>query len=517
MQLRGIPVLAVLIWLVSGLALGTAIYCLVVGDERSARAFFWTALAGLALGAMLALALQRPAHRVTPREELASYLLAWLLVPVFAMLPLTLHGGLELSPGQMLFEMVADFTTTGGTAIRDLAGTPDAIHLWRGLVGWSGGFVILMAAHVVLAPRNLGGAEVRGAGIAVGPGAALGAGAATPEQRFARAWRMIGPVYLALTGIAIFALSLAGQPPLDATIHGMALLSTSGISPHPGGLAAGSTRLAEAAALLFLLLAAIRLTFDPSRQAFERRAWLHDPEIKLLLGFIGLATLVLFLRHFLGVIGESRIGETGDGWRALWGALFTSASFATTTGFFSADWASVRWWSGLENPGLVLLALAALGGGAATTAGGVKLIRVHALSAQCARELTRLAQPRAVPRLGPDPGGNPAASAGQADTEARGARRDGALIAWTFAMLFLGVTVLATLALTLSGLAFDSALVAALSGLSNTGPAFGAVINDVAGYHALDAVQRWLLMATMILGRVETLALIALFNPDRWR
>ena len=62
-------------------------------------------------------------------------------------------------------------------------------------------------------------------------------------------------------------------------------------------------------------------------------------------------------------------------------------SFLTTTGFVSEHWLDAQAWSGLPTPGLILLGLALIGGGVATTAGGVKLLRVFALYQNGAREM----------------------------------------------------------------------------------------------------------------------------------
>ena len=61
-------------------------------------------------------------------------------------------------------------------------------------------------------------------------------------------------------------------------------------------------------------------------------------------------------------------------------------SFLTTTGFVSEHWAEAQNWSGLRTPGLVLMGLALIGGGVATTAGGVKLLPVFALYQNGVRE-----------------------------------------------------------------------------------------------------------------------------------
>ena len=60
------------------------------------------------------------------------------------------------------------------------------------------------------------------------------------------------------------------------------------------------------------------------------------------------------------------------------------------------DWAEARQWSGLGTPGMILMGLAVIGGGVATTAGGVKLLRVYALYMHGRREMARLVHPSSV-------------------------------------------------------------------------------------------------------------------------
>lgn len=506
MQLRGIPVIALLIGLMGLAMLGPALMAFNDGDERVARPFLYSSLFAAMVAGVLALALQRPRHVAAPREEIGTVLLAWLVLPCIAAAPL-ISATPEIGESGAIFEAVAALTTTGGTAYRDLDLVPDAVHLWRGITAWFGGLVILMAAHAVLAPRNLGGVEVRGTSIALSEASARSIASAGAEQRLRRAWRVIAPTYAGLTGVAILLLSVSGQSALDAAVHGMSLLSTSGISPRQEGFAGAGGIGGEFVAALFMVLAATRLTFEPTRRWPGLGDWRRDTEVRLMLVLVLAATFSIFARHWVGVLtieGEIPAAEGGD---ALWGAFFTTVSFITTTGFESEAWAAARNWSGLDNPGLVLLGLCAIGGGAATTAGGVKLIRVAVLAGQSTREIGRLSQPAAIL--------HPGSTAG--DGRTRSERRDGALIAWAFTMIFLGAVMIGTLALALARLDFERALVAALSALSNTGPAYGLVTGDEAGFSGLGSGAKGVMMVLMIVGRVETLALIAIFNPDRWR
>ena len=122
------------------------------------------------------------------------------------------------------------------------------------------------------------------------------------------------------------------------------------------------------------------------------RGLLQDPEFRMGIALIFWSQRLLFLRHFRGAI-DGRRPQFGTDFRAIWGALFTIASFMTTTGFESRFWLGATDWSGLQTPGLFLIGLALIGGGVATTAGGVKLLRIYALYRHSERELQTACAP----------------------------------------------------------------------------------------------------------------------------
>jgi trk system potassium uptake protein TrkH len=507
-MLARVSVLAALIGVV---ALGMLVPALQAANAREwelARGFFFSSvLCGFA-AASLGVLLRPMSAREQARRELATLLMAWLLLPAFAALPLVMLTP-QIGALGAWFEMVAALTTTGGSIYRDLGEIPDAVHLWRGLVGWFGGFLTLMAAYVILAPRRLGGFEVMSAGGEMsgeGRSVDLRLPSAPFGSRLNRALRTILPVYLLMTAILAVALSALDESGLDAAVHAMSIVSTSGISPTRDGLAASPSLLAEAVVAVFLVLAATRLFYSRASQIGQRVHLRSDPEIRLMIALVALATLALFLRHWLAVLMTEEAGGIGsemlEGLQALWGAAFTSLSFLTTTGFHSAAWDTARDWSGLANPGLILLALCAIGGGAATTAGGVKLIRAFAMLRHAGRELERIAKPHSVAGAG---------------LGSRGLRREGAMIAWAFMMLFSLGFVVTLLLLTLTGMDMIEALVAATAALSNTGPAYAMIAEDGGrGYALLGSAQHVILAAAMLLGRIETLAAVVLLHPESW-
>jgi trk system potassium uptake protein TrkH len=403
--------------------------------------------------------------------------------------------------------MVAAFTTTGGTAYYDPAGLPRAIHLWRGTVGWLGGLLTLTGAYVVLAPRRLGGFEIEAATWRMqearrGSVIRLGTGTAPLEARVRRALRVILPIYGVLTAALGLLLSSAGQSEIEAIVHAMSILATSGISPNPDGFAGAPNLGAEVLAGAFLVVAASRRVYADAAEFGSRQPLSRDPEVWTMAALVAAVSVSLFLRHWIGALTLDLPGEPIDPLEAAWGMLFTALSFLTTTGFVSGFWETARDWSGWANPGLILLALAAIGGGAATTAGGIKLIRAYALMRHGLREIERIAQPYSIIGVG---------------ARTRSLIREGPTIVWTFMMLFIFAIVASVLALTALGLGFVDAVVGAISAISNTGPAFALVTERADGFAGLAEAERAVLAATMIVGRFETLALVALFNPDAWR
>jgi trk system potassium uptake protein TrkH len=411
MKLLRLPFLPLCLGVLALAMLGPGLFGLIQRDWHSARTFLYCAIFTGFACATLAMALGMRRGNGVARNELRDLVVCWALGPLLAAAPLWLRTPYIGAWGAW-FEMVGAFTTTGGTVYADPGKVPDSLHLWRGIVAWLGGLVTLVAAFAILAPRNLGGFEVSAHNIGAagqqvrrvgiqpvasdGPGgdslSHLGGATARLDGRITRTLRLVLPVYGTLTAVLAFLFSALGQDGLRAVVHAMAIVSTSGISPDAGGLSATPNFRAELVAALFMVLAATRLTYAGTRRFGNVERWRRDPELKLMALLVATATLALILRHWFGALTIDLGGRPSEALPALWGAVFTSLSFLTTTGFESASWHTARDWSGLANPGLILLGLCAIGGGAATTAGGIKLVRGYALLRHGYRELERIAQ-----------------------------------------------------------------------------------------------------------------------------
>lgn len=501
-RLAELPLLVVLLGCTGCLVLVPAVHGLATNQHEVARAFFYSGLILLVLTTMLGIATAAFSPSYGARSHLASLVGAFLVLPVVMVLPMV-----EALPDTSLvnawFEMISSFTTSGATVYAPDR-LPETVHLWRALVGWFGGFLTLLAAYAILAPLSLGGAEVA-TGRVPGRGV-LGVGqigrSTDRVDRLTRFALQLFPVFAALTVLLWLGLLIAGQPPTTAIIHAMGTLSTSGISGQTALGASGGAIGDEVMIFVFLLFAVTRRALPvPGGTDYWRRLP-GDPELRLAALILLVVTLILFLRHWFiaDAAGVADLG--GRALSSLWGVVFTAASFLTTTGYVSAEWKTATEWSGIGTPGLILLALAIIGGGTATTAGGVKLLRVYALLRHGERELERIVHPNSIGRGGAD---------------ARRLRHDGAQLAWVFFMLFAFTIAGLVATLSLLGVAFEPALVLAIAALTTTGQLADIGSPVPISYADLADPVKLSLGLAMIVGRLETLALLALFLPGRGR
>lgn len=477
-------------------------YGAAVGDFDSARVFFYSGILFAVAALLLGLAVAPTQRAPSEQRYLLSLVLGYLWLPAILSLPMMqLDAGLRLT--DVYFDMVSALTTTGAEVFAP-ASLPDTVHLWRATVAWFGGMLIWITALAILAPLNLGGFELTAEAAAAAKEASRRGqiGAISAAGRLRKQAGLLGPIYLALTVVLALGLTLAGERPLHAVIHAMSTLSTSGISAvgGPSGGAAGF-----AGEVLILLFFVFALTHASFAGGFGRR-WggviVQDRQVRLAVLIVVVLSSALFLRHWLGAYARGDLGNPAEAFATLWGSIFTVLSFLTTTGFVAEGWMAARGWSGLPMPGLVLVGLVVLGGGIATTAGGLKLLRIYALYKHGAREIDRLVHPHSV------------AGAGRLG---RRIRQEGAYKAWIFAMLLLVTIGGVSLMLGAAGVGFEQSLILAIAAISTTGPLAEMATEAPIAYSALGDAAKMILALAMIIGRIETLVFVAVFNPSFWR
>jgi len=497
-----LPLFLLLIGVFSASMMVPAVYGGVARDLQAARAFLYTAILGVSAFAMIGLAHAGRDPRHGTLGPLMSLLCAFVFLPLLLAVPF--YEGLGTTTFLNAYvEMVSAITTTGATMFDDPERLNGTLHLWRAQVAWMGGLLMWIAASAILAPLNLGGFEVT-ARAEPGRMQTRDTTMAAPEVRvrITKVSTVLIPIYFGLTVLLWILLAVGGDTGLVALCHAMSIMATSGISPVGGLTGAGSGISGEAVMTLFMLFALSRLTFSTDTVTSDTGGLRTDPEFRIGLALVIIVPLVLFFRHYLGAFDVNAEDDLQGAARAFWGSAFTVLSFLTTTGFISANWGEAQAWSGLGTPGLLFMGLAVIGGGVATTAGGVKLLRVFALYLNGLREMERLVHPSSIS------GGNPMG---------RRLQKGGAFIAWIFFMLFALSLAFLTIALTATGVAFDTSLVIVVAGLSTTGPLLDVAAGAPISLVELSGTAKGVFVAAMVLGRLEMLAIIALLTPDLWR
>jgi len=501
--LQSLPFFVVLMGIGSLAMPVPALYAYFADDMHSARVFLYGGILFLVLTALIGIATSNSSRRPAVRGHLPFLMAAYLILPVMLAIPVY-----ETIPDirflDAYFEMVSSFTTTGASLFDDPSAIPNALNLWRAIVGWLGGLFIWISAIAILAPLNLGGFEVSTKGgigeVEEGP-PVPGASAVSP-RRLAYHAGALAPVYIGLTAFLWLFLTVIGEDPFVALCHAMSTLATSGISPlaDMSGSSAGVP--GEAVMFVFFIFAVSRLTFAPERRRDILPGLWRDPEFRLGLFFVLASAGILFVTYWMAVHGVSEDWNLTEALFTLWGSLFTAMSFLTTSGFESAHWEASRHWPGLGTPGLILIALSLVGGGVATTAGGMKLLRYFALYKHGVREFELMVHPSSVGGIG---------------SKAIQPRNRGAYKAWVFFMLFTISIAVAMLAFSLAGVSVDDSIILAASALSTTGPLVGIATDPGISYASLNDASKLIVMTAMILGRLETLAIIALISPEFWR
>ena len=178
-------------------------------------------------------------------------------------------------------------------------------------------------------------------------------------------------------------------------------------------------------------------------------------------------------------------------------SLFNGISILTGTGYASAGYDN---WGGFAVTLFLLIGL--IGGCAGSTTCSIKVFRFQVLIASLAAEIRRVRNPRGVytPRY-----------EGDAIPQEVIASVSG------FLFLFAASLITLTILLSMTGLDLLTAASGAATVLANVGPGLGPVIGPEGNFASLPDVSKWLLTFGMLLGRLEILGVLLLFQLSFWR
>lgn len=462
MALSGIFRLFAAMQIVVTIALIPPTIIALVTKSDTAGAYVFAILASALVGAG---AFASSAGRRNPsgfRGALIVVLLWWVAVPVFAAIPIMAEG---LNFADAYFETVSAMTTTGAWLSKAGATAEASGALWRAELQWLGGLASLATAAAIFIRPTF-----------IGIDTLLPPFSRGEYNSFLRPLRnaviSFSGVYAVVTLFAFSTIALAGASTLDAAILAMTTAASGGFIPHPGGVGAYPPGVIMSI-FFFTLLGGVNFILI-ARIVKGQKERLRDIETGAYLLIVLWAGLLFWLTAGAGDVV------------LIAPQLFNAASLVTTNGFMIGE----------TPPLLAVLVTAIIGAAAVSTAGGFKVLRWLVIMQRAREEIRRLITPSGV----------------------FGQRRvANELGVWMHFIVFTLTLSVLLVAVSLGGHSFELAAAAATAALSNTGPLIELAGNGADGYAVFQSPLRWLLLAGMILGRLEAAVALALINRAFWR
>ncbi|CAM3904889.1 MULTISPECIES: Trk system potassium transporter TrkH [Rahnella] len=482
MHFRAITrIVGVLVILFSGTMIIPGLVALIYRDGAG-RAFSQTFFVALVIGLLLWLPNRKQKSELKPREGFLIVVLFWTVLGSVGALPFLFSERPNLSLTDAFFESFSGLTTTGATTLVGLDSLPKAILFYRQMLQWFGGMGIIVLAVAILPILGVGGMQLYRAEM---PGPLKDN---KMRPRIAETAKTLWLIYVLLTIACALSLWGAGMPVFDAISHSFSTIAIGGFSTHDASIGYFHSGTINTIVAVFLLISGCNygLHFAVLSGRNLKVYW-RDPEFRMFIGvqftLVIICTVILWIHN-----------TYGSGLETLNQAFFQVVSMATTAGY-TTD--SISKWP-LFLP-LLLLCSAFIGGCAGSTGGGLKVIRILLLYLQGSRELKRLVHPNAVYTI-------------KLGNRALPERIIEAV--WGFFSAYALVFIVSMLAIVATGVDNFSAFAAVTATLNNLGPGLGVVADNFA---SMNSVAKWILIVTMLFGRLEVFTLLVLFTPTFWR
>jgi trk system potassium uptake protein TrkH len=449
--------------------IGVAIFYGDGAHEAFVIGFFVTLLCGF----LCWLPFRRSTKDLKTRDGFLIVTLFWTVLSLFGAIPFVVSKQPMLSFTNAIFEAVSGLTTTGATVITGLDYLPHAILFYRQQLHFLGGMGIVVLAVAVLPMLGIGGMQLYRAET---PGP-IKDNKLTP--RLTGTAKALWLIYVGLIVMCTVAFAVQGMSWFDAVCES---------SNHDASYVYYDNANIEICSIIFMFLGATNFAlhyqfFRYGRLGFywkdaEFRAYIA---ILLSAGLITAATLTYY--HIYPDIRTTLLKS-----------FFTIVSMGSTTGSIDADFSN--WPTYL--PYLVMM-MAAIGGCAGSTSGGMKVIRILLLRRQSVREVHQLIHPKAVipVRIGDQVLSPEIIQA-----------------IWSFLTAFIVLSIAIIMVLLAQGNDINTAFGATIAAISNSGAGIGQVSTSFLG---LSDISKWALVFGMLAGRLEIFSILVLFSIAYWR
>ncbi len=467
-------------------------------------AFRTPAIISLGLGRFLDYSC-RNVKDIRDNEGFAAVGLGWLVIAAIGALPYILLGAFPVTgvawdvAGNNVvnawFESMSGFTTTGATVLEMPTGGGTyyptefghSLILWRAETQWIGGMGIIVLSVVFLS-RILSGAILL-------LRAETGSEGMRLKPKISETFAILRWIYVGLTGFFIICLKLVGMRWYDAITHSFTVIASGGFSPNSLSIEGYSDTLGDAVGMrieialtIFMVMAGINFVLYYHFITGKPGKLFKDPEFRAYIAILVIGNLLIVV-NLVTSMGMS-LGHS------LRTGVFNGVSIMSTTGYANFNF---DLWP--DSAKIILILFMFIGGCAGSTSGAIKVVRIVVLTKTIKREILKLLHPRSVipVRLG-------------------GQQVSDQIISSlsVFFVIYLFISILATLALTFMDIDIMSALSAVATSMGGVGPGVGLVGPHMT-YLGLPAAAKVLLSICMWFGRLEIYAAMILFFPSTYK
>ena len=448
------------------------------GHHAQIGAFLWSSLATFITGLALTLPGRPKDVNLRPRDMYLLTTSSWLVVCLFAALPMVLLH--DLSYTDAFFESMSGITTTGSTVLTKLDSSSPGLLLWRSLLQWLGGIGFIAMAVAILPLLRVGGMRL------------FQTESSDWSEKVMPRSHMVAKyfvaVYVLFTLLGTLAFHLAGMGWFDAVNHAMTSVSTAGFSTSDASLA-NFPKATHWVAVALMVLGSLPFVLYVSTLRGNYWALLRDEQVRgFLLVLVGVSlpfTLWLWLHSDYALV---------DAWRIV---TVNVVSIVSTTGYAVGDYTQ---WGGFAV--MVFFYLTFIGGCSGSSTGGLKIFRFQVAYALLRANLQQLVHPRAIIKQ-----------------QYNGHNLDEEIVRsiLTFSFFFTITIGFIALGLALLGLDPLTALTGAATAVCNVGPGLGEIIGPAGNFASLPDAGKWLLAIGMLLGRLEIITVLVLMTRSFWR
>lgn len=517
--------------------LGIAIYCDYIDPNNYPQlpctTAFLTTIALIAIGGLFLWFVGRHSTNLYRKEALLLVICVYFLTPFVGALPFTFSHTLSLSDAY--FESTSGLTTTGATIIQakkyndagqeipiessfdtgkkiqylyrgnispvkdknghlltGIEAISPALLFWRSMMQWLGGGGIIVLFVAILPALGVGGKILYQTEVT---GPTKESMAPRIKETALQLWK----IYLFLTCLETLLLYFTNAKVswFDAILISFSTLSTGGFSPTNHSIASYTSAITEWIVIIFMILGSINfsLYFFILKGKFER---LKHPELQAFLLILFVMTLfsIFTLTHQTITTLNNQIIESASFLTALRYAAFQVISAQTSTGFATANYDI--WPFSTQ---VILLTVMYFGGMAASTAGGLKVIRLQTFFRIMLNNIESIFRPDTVRNV----------RIGTIIIDNRGSSS-----ILCFFLVAISLTIIGTFLLVLDGIDPETSLTTIACMINNVGLGFRAG-NPNHSFSFLTDFGITISCFWMIAGRLEFFALLIAFVPAFWR